>query len=180
MEVWLPIPATGGIYEASSLGRIRSKDRLVSQGTRWGGITTYHKPGRVLRPWKDGNGYAVVYICIDGGRVATNSHRLIAQAFHGDSGDHLHVNHIDGDKANNCAENLEWSTRAENMAHARIAGLVTDNKPVIGTPKQGGASIAFESMAAAARFVGKGHRNIQSAAHGLIPSAYGFVWKFAT
>lgn len=33
------------------------------------------------------------------------------------------MNHIDGDKDNNCLSNLEWSTNSENQRHAIDNGL---------------------------------------------------------
>lgn len=50
-------------------------------------------------------------------------HRLVAQVFVKGQASGLVVNHIDGDKANNRADNLEWVTIQENTAHAVEMGL---------------------------------------------------------
>ena len=111
-ETWKPIPSTGGMYEASSLGRIRSIDREV--GHRWGGTAT--KKGRVLSPIVDRDGYHTVSICRAGTGRRLRVHRLVAETFHpGGCGE---VNHKDFDKANNRPENLEWVAHAENQRHA--------------------------------------------------------------
>lgn len=176
-EEWREIPATGGLYEASSLGRIRSKDRTITCASRWGGTRSYVKSGRVLKAWADANGYRVVYTCFDNERVAVNVHRLVARAFHGDGGS-LCVNHRDGDKANNRPCNLEWVTHAENMAHARDTGLLNDCHPVLRLSADGSV-LQFESINAAARALGKGKGSIQRALSGRYRKAYGFEWKEA-
>lgn len=122
-EIWLPIPDTGDLYEASSLGRIRSKDRVIYRLCRWGHMIEMHKKGRVLTPWSDANGYHTVYICFDGQRIAASTHRLVARAFVPGHFEGAHVNHRDGDKLNNEPGNLEWCTRSQNMHHAYRSGL---------------------------------------------------------
>lgn len=50
-------------------------------------------------------------------------HRLVCAAFHENPESKREVNHKDGDKKNNAANNLEWSTRSENLKHAIRTGL---------------------------------------------------------
>lgn len=38
------------------------------------------------------------------------------------------VNHKDGNKCNNVADNLEWCTKSENMIHAYKMGLQTKGR----------------------------------------------------
>lgn len=52
-------------------------------------------------------------------------HRIIASIFCEREIGKDYVNHIDGDKTNNDASNLEWCTRSENALHAYRTGLQT-------------------------------------------------------
>jgi hypothetical protein len=82
---------------------------------------------RVLKKQLVRNGYQHVVLCDTDGHHSKSVHRLVAKEFVDNPRGCDMVNHIDGDKSNNCAENLEWCTQSENMKHAYRMGL---QKPI--------------------------------------------------
>lgn len=101
-EVWREVPNT--YYSVSNAGRVASR--------RNGGW-------RIMRAPRNGRGYPNLNLSVDGELRNFRVHALIAGAFLGPRPSPAHeVNHKDGNKANNSADNLEWVTRAENERHA--------------------------------------------------------------
>lgn len=74
-----------------------------------------------LVPCKTHNGYYTVTV----NNKRQKIHRLILMTATQSDGNGLQVNHIDGNKSNNKAINLEWVTPKENTQHAEVAGLRT-------------------------------------------------------
>ncbi len=111
-EVWLPIPDYEGIYEASNLGRIKSLDR-------WHGKRLIK--GVMIKPSPDGSGYPQFQLCRDNQRKMVKVHKVVATLFCKANGG-SEVNHINFDKKDNRACNLEWVTRQENMDHYKKTG----------------------------------------------------------
>lgn len=88
-------------------------DYLVSRDGRV--VSLKGKEPVLKRPSVNTHGYLHVMMTVGGKQRLEAVHRLVARAFvPGDVS--LTVNHIDGDKLNNLAENLEWVSRAENHA----------------------------------------------------------------
>jgi Mg2+/Co2+ transporter CorC len=71
--------------------------------------------GKFLKATDRGNGYLTVHI-EDKNRYL---HRIVAQAFIPNPENKPQVNHIDGNRSNDCVENLEWVSRLENVKHAK-------------------------------------------------------------
>lgn len=111
-EAWRPVVGHEKTYSVSSLGRVRRD--APAHGAR---------PGRVLTAWAGRGGRKMVTLSTGNVRSAHSVHRLVALAFLGPCPDGVEVNHIDGDPTNNVVPNLEYVTRAENMAHAAQLGL---------------------------------------------------------
>lgn len=109
-----PIPGYGDLYEADADGRIWSLPRLVRCR---GGHRSVGE--RQMKPWKIPGGYLQVQLSVGGKHVHKLVHRLVCAAFHGaPDAEDLQVNHKNGARDDNRAENLEWVTCSENAVHS--------------------------------------------------------------
>lgn len=77
-----------------------------------------------MKPSVDGYGYAYVRPYINGAQKRVYVHRAVALMFVDGKSDECYiVNHKDGNKLNNNADNLEWCTPKDNVQHAIALGL---------------------------------------------------------
>lgn len=111
-EIWNPIAGYEGLYEASSLGRIRSVPRVVPH--RVSGSLTRKSVIRSPQRHRK-TGYLLCNLSKAGKHRTHSVHRLVCEAFHGTPPEGMWVRHLDGDKTNNLASNLSWGTPQENM-----------------------------------------------------------------
>lgn len=93
-EIWKGIEGYESIYQISNLGRIKSKIKILS-------------------PHISNCGYLRIILK----NKHYSIHRLVAKAFIPNPNNKPQVNHIDGNKTNNCVNNLEWVTASENQIH---------------------------------------------------------------
>lgn len=122
--LWRPVNfgAYSAVYEASDTGQIRRIGKhtpLRSHPTPKGylQVELFNKPQRRHWKWHD------VKPKRKRGQFSAYVHRLIALTFVTNLENKRYVNHIDGHKGNNRADNLEWVTMDENNAHSKSHGL---------------------------------------------------------
>lgn len=108
-EVWKCLDGIveyGENYEVSNFGNVRRKNSIKNR-----------------KLIKDKNGYLTLTFSKNGQIKGYKVHRLVALAFISNLENKSEINHIDGNKSNNITNNLEWSTRTENINHAYKLGL---------------------------------------------------------
>lgn len=122
-EIWKDVPEFEASYEVSNKGVVVSKERIVASS--YGSTRTVKS--RVLIPQLNHNGYYYVDLSYKGRKTRKCVHQLIFAAFNEKFKYGQMVNHIDGVKANNEIENLEYSNHVHNNTHAHT--LPTATKP---------------------------------------------------
>ena len=160
-EVWRIIPTLQN-YEASSLGNIRRigcKQRKLQKNKR--------------------NGYVYVMVRHNGANKNLRVHRLVALAFLPNPSELTCVNHKDGNKTNNCLNNLEWCSSSENEIH-KVHTLGKKQNPPHKTKSVVcvETGVIYPSIKAAGAMCSINHRHIGEVANGKRKSAGGFKWRF--
>lgn len=106
-ENWVKIKCFDG-YEVSTKGRIRSY--RTNHGLR--------RYPKIITGKNNGKGYLSICLRRNNRSYYKYIHRIVAEHFIKNPENKPCVNHLDGNKSNNCIDNLEWCTKKENMKHA--------------------------------------------------------------
>lgn len=152
-------------YEVSSLGRIKA-----IRGSRF---TYVDNRGR----------YSSVTLKQEGKRRILNTHRIVAIAFIPNPLNLPMVNHKDGNRYNNQADNLEWVTASQNMKHAYLTGLCPKppkytGRHVIQFSLEGVELQEFINVEAAANTVKGIGSNISKCCRGKRNKHAGYRWAY--
>lgn len=176
-ETWKDIKGYEGRYQVNNMGHIKSLERTVVGEN--GSQRTIR--GRILKSTTERNGYLGVSLYNGSGKKKKFLvHRLVCEAFHENPKNKPCVNHIDENRANNDASNLEWCTYAENNNHGtRPARMVKAlSKPVGQYTLDGLLFKVWQSTNEVERQLGFSQGNISLATRGKRKTAYGYVWKY--
>lgn len=171
-EIWKPVVGFEGLYEVSSLGRVRSLDKIV--GYPWGIKKTARKRGKVLSPKIANTGYhEVVLIGHDGSRNNKRMHRLVAEAFIPNPNNYPVINHIDENKLNNIISNLEWCTvRYNTEEYTKKRNLIYQYD------LSGNLIREWNSITRAGEYVNGDKTGIQHCCAGKIKTFKNFIWTY--
>lgn len=118
-EVWKDVPGFEGSYEVSSYGRVKSLRRVVIRENR----RPLSIKERILKPYPDHGGYYSVSLLRQGKIFHEKVHRLVAKVFIGVKPSGLEIAHNDGNKSNNAAQNLRYTTSKDNVADLKRHGV---------------------------------------------------------
>jgi len=132
--------------------------------------------GKIMLNYKiNYNGYIRVYIY----KKTFLLHRLIALTFIENPENKEQVNHIDGNKLNNCVNNLEWCTNKENQIHKFKNGLGNNYTRKIGQYDLNGNFIKkFNSIVLASKEVNVSPSSIRGVLINYRKTSAGFIWKY--
>lgn len=147
-EQWKPINGYEDLYEVSNTGFVRSLKRASTSG-------------KILKSIVDKDGYLRVCLCKNNVKKSRRVHRLVANAFViGKTDTKKVINHINENKADNRAENLEWCTVKYNTEYG--SGIerraAKRRKPVIAISAD--ETLYFPSITEASNVLGVSHGNI--------------------
>lgn len=106
-EEWRDIAGFEDSYEVSNLGRVRSKERIASNGS--------HLSPKIRKGV--GSRYRTISLCKENKGINKLIHRLVAEAFIPNPDNLPEVNHKDLDITNNRVDNLEWVSTSYNHMH---------------------------------------------------------------
>ena len=188
-EIFKDIEGFEGYYQVSNMNRVKSLERTVWCGLNGGYYKTVHE--RILKPSKTNMGYLQVMLCKDGKRKWYRIHRLVATAFCENPEGYTDVNHINEDKSDNRAENLEWCSRSYNNSYndkskkagkkvaEKLRNYPKTSKPIIGIDKVTGLTVEFPSAKEASRQIGINQSNITSCLKGRQKTCGGFYWMYS-
>lgn len=155
MEEWRPVPGYDGIYEASSLGRIRTAPGKTTSNARYPIRVWKSRIMKFKHPHKSKRHDARVSLWREGKQKDYLVARVIAMSWHGVPDDGMTVNHINGNYLDNRPENLEWISLRENIQHGFQTGLYSSIQKGVVLYADSGEFIEFPSMSRADDFLGR-------------------------
>lgn len=184
-EIWKDIIGYEGLYQASSLGRIKSLSRIVN-GI---GVARNTRKETVLKSQVINSGYKVSTFCINYKKKNFFVHRIIAECFVPNLDNKAEVNHINGVKTDNSADNLEWVTGSENKKHAYRIGLRTPIYVKFGSDNHQSKRVyqydfngillnSYGSIKEASVESGVAYARISANARDETKTAGGFIWRY--
>lgn len=112
-ELWKDVVGYEGLYQASSLGSVKSLKRKMCP------------KDKILKPYQDKNGYWCVNLTKNKKQRIQYVHHLVALAFLGPRPKGYHIHHLDNDSSNECITNLEYVSPRRHLEITRKHNGIT-------------------------------------------------------
>jgi hypothetical protein len=174
VEKWKDIPGFEGYYQISNKGNIKKLSRTIEHNI----LGNFDTPDTLVIPHIN-DGYLAVSLSNDSKYNSKQYliHRLVAEIFIDNPEDKQCVIHIDGDRTNNCVENLKWCSRSDIMIEAIKQGKLIP-------PRYKGKPVEcletgqiFDNMKQASIYTGIGYESVSNSAY-LGKTVKGLTFRF--
>lgn len=167
-EEWKEVFGFDILFEVSNMGKVRTKHH---------GKTGYQKEYRFIAQADNGSGYLRINIPQSGKQKTIYIHKLVAEAFISNPEALSEVNHIDENKSNNRADNLEWCSHKYNCQYGTRNQKVSqkNRKRVVCNETK----IVFESLGEAAKAFDVCDTAIANCLKGRSKTCAGHTWSYA-
>lgn len=181
-EIWMPVNGYEGLYEISSLGRLRSLPKQCGLSPR---------KLKIKKPVVDKYGYLRVSLYKNGVSKNKQIHRLVADAFIPNPYGYDQINHKDECKTNNEVSNLEWCNTYYNSNYGSRNNTISTkmkgknvncpslSKRVAQYTKDGQLIAIYPSSMEAYRQTGCDSSSIIKCCKGRHKSTKGYIWRYA-
>lgn len=174
-EIWKDIDGYEGMYQVSSLGRVKT-------------LARYKVKECIRKLVSDKNGYMTVRLTYKKVGKTYKIHRLVATAFISNPEGYNEVNHKNEKKDDNRVENLEWCDKTYNVNYgtansrrrAHSINCSFTSKRVVQKSLSGEVIAIYPSLSEAHRKTGFSMASLSLCCNGKIRKSYGYNWEYAS
>lgn len=140
----------------------------------------YSKSGKILKSSINPRGYLIVNLMINGKRKGLTVHKAILNSFKEPPFKDAQINHIDGNKQNNCLSNLEWCSPKENTNHSLyvLNNILLRGRSIIAMHESGWVK-QFRSLRECAKFLKCSSGAVSAVINGYKNKCKGCTFKWA-
>lgn len=169
-EIWKDVKNFEGIYQISTLGRVKRLEETKDFNHISGKKLNYIKKEKILKSSINNKGYLQVCLTKNNKKHTKKIHRLVAESFIPNPNNLSQINHKDKNKQNNNITNLEWCGCEYNVNYSLA-------KPIL-QYKSNKLVKEWKSISQIQKTLGYSTSFISKCCKHKCKQAYGYTWEY--